>query len=334
MSLDLAARVSAGLPWPDGTPNTLGPRSVILMCSEDDWGDTVRPRLELIYKDHGLTDQQIEECLDKRIHRPKLNVTKGDLTTEVGVALKEDLMRLVKLAETLKDLALIIIDPITNYLQGAKMNSEQEVRQVLMPLVERFITPLNTSAITIGHLNRREKGTDAKQRVMGAAAFYGVARFVYMFGPDKDSEDRFSHVMVQDRGIGAQSIKYRTEVVDQTWDGETSKVVRVVWGEKCDADAQDAVDPITTEEKTQIAEDAKFLTDFLREGAKPAQTVQQAHEQKTGRKVANWDKARRRAKVGSRKIKGQGRHAGWEWYLPAPEQAEFDTLQNNTEATQ
>ncbi len=324
VSLDLAARISAGLPWPDGTPNTMGPRSVILMCSEDDWGDTVRPRLELVYRSHGHTEEQIEETLDTKIHRPKLSVTIGDTTTEVGVALKEDLTRLVKKAETLEDLALVIIDPITNYLQGVKMNSEEEVRQILMPLVEQFITPLKVTVITIGHLNRREKGTEAKARVMGAAAFYGVARFVYMFGPDKELEDKFSHIMVQDRGIGAQSIKYKTEVVDQTWDGETSKVVRVVWGEKCDATGQDAVDPIHSEEKTQITKDAEFLKEFLRDGAKPAPMVQQTHEQMTGRKVANWDRVRERAKVGSRKMKGQGKNSPWEWYLKAPHQAEFD----------
>ncbi|MGB8989437.1 MAG: AAA family ATPase, partial [Candidatus Sulfotelmatobacter sp.] len=248
---------------------------------------------------------------------------------EVGVALKEDLLRLREEAKKYPDLALVIIDPITNYLQGVKMNSEEEVRQVLMPLVEQFITPLNVSAITIGHLNRREKGTEAKARVMGAAAFYGVARFVYMFGPDKDLEDKFAHVMAQDRGVGAASIKYKTEAVDQTWDGETSKVVRVVWGEKCDATGQDAVDPLPSEEKTQITEDAEFLKEFLRDGAKPAQAVQQAHEQKTGRKVANWDKAKRRAKVKARKIKGKGRDAGWEWGLVVPEQAEFDHNQGD-----
>jgi putative DNA primase/helicase len=321
VSLDLAARISSGQPWPDGTPNTMGPRTVILMCSEDDWGDTQRPRLEL----YGAN-------LDNIVLIEATATKEEGNEFEVGVALKEDTLRLRDEAKKYPDLALVIIDPITNYLQGVKMNSEEEVRQVLMPLVEQFITPLNVSVITIGHLNRREKGTDAKARVMGAAAFYGVARFVYMFGPDTELEDKFAHVMVQDRGVGAQSIKYKTEAVDQTWDGETDKVVRVVWGEKCDATGQDAVDPISQEEKTQVSEDAQFLKEFLRDGAKPAQAVQQAHEQKTGRKVANWDKAKRRAKVKAQKIKGQGRSAGWEWGLLAPEQKDMEFDHNQREA--
>ena len=47
VTLDLAARVSAGLPWPDGTENELGPRGVIILAAEDDWSDTIIPRLEL-----------------------------------------------------------------------------------------------------------------------------------------------------------------------------------------------------------------------------------------------------------------------------------------------
>lgn len=44
LTLDLAARVSAGLPWPDGTgPAARG--SVILLSAEDDVADTLVPRL-------------------------------------------------------------------------------------------------------------------------------------------------------------------------------------------------------------------------------------------------------------------------------------------------
>jgi hypothetical protein len=194
-----------------------------------------------------------------------------------------------------------------------------------MPIVERFVTPLRVSVITVGHLNRRERGTEAKSRIMGAAAFYGVARFVYLFGPDDDSDDKFAHVMAQDRGCGAQSIRYRTEVIDQTWDGATSKVVRVVWGGKCEADAQSTVDPLSASEKTQITEDACFLEAFLKAGAKPAQAVEQAHKAAFARECSNWTRVRKRARVKSRQVKGQGKGAGWEWYLPTPEQAEFDT---------
>src|ERR1700723_3772447 len=39
--------ISAGADFPDGAKNTLGPRSVLLLSSEDDPATTIRPRAEL-----------------------------------------------------------------------------------------------------------------------------------------------------------------------------------------------------------------------------------------------------------------------------------------------
>src|SRR5215469_18158325 len=47
VTIDLAARISVGAPWPDGTPNTQGPKSVILLNIEDDLEDTILPRFRL-----------------------------------------------------------------------------------------------------------------------------------------------------------------------------------------------------------------------------------------------------------------------------------------------
>ena len=44
LTCDMAARVSTGQPWPDGTPCDRG--SVLLVTAEDDPGDTIRPRLD------------------------------------------------------------------------------------------------------------------------------------------------------------------------------------------------------------------------------------------------------------------------------------------------
>lgn len=313
LSVDLAARISAGLPWPDNTPNTMGPRTVILMSSEDDYADTIRPRLELAGANL------------KKIKRVKQTVTRKDATqTEVSFALKTDLERLIGEALKIPDLALVIIDPITNYLAGVNMNREDEVREILMQVVDNLVTPLRVSVMTIGHLNKRERGTDPKDRVMGARAFYGVARFVYFCGDDEDApaEDKHSHVMTQDRGVGAQAIKYRTEAVDQTWAGQTSKVVRIVWGKKCNADAQSTVDQLSKGDKRLSAESAAFIREVLKSGKKPAQEVQDQHKKALGRDCTDWTRARRLANVGTIK---EG--SSWFWYIKSEETApiEFDS---------
>ncbi|MFQ5463785.1 MAG: AAA family ATPase, partial [Phycisphaerae bacterium] len=51
LTLDMAARISTGAPWPDSreTPNPAG--GVILLSAEDDPGDTIRPRLDAAHAD-------------------------------------------------------------------------------------------------------------------------------------------------------------------------------------------------------------------------------------------------------------------------------------------
>ena len=46
VTLDMAARISNGVPWPD-SPTVPNPRgSVVLLSAEDDLADTIRPRLD------------------------------------------------------------------------------------------------------------------------------------------------------------------------------------------------------------------------------------------------------------------------------------------------
>src|SRR5216683_4844045 len=107
VTLDLTARVTTGADWPDGTPNTLGPRSVILMASEDDWADTIMPRLKLAGADM------------RKVFRFVSTVSKDDSVVDVSTRLDTDLEDLKKQIASLPDVVLVVIDPITNYL-GSK----------------------------------------------------------------------------------------------------------------------------------------------------------------------------------------------------------------------
>src|SRR5262249_29966634 len=46
VAFDLAARVTEGAVWPDGMPNTHGPRDVLVLSAEDAADYTIRPRIE------------------------------------------------------------------------------------------------------------------------------------------------------------------------------------------------------------------------------------------------------------------------------------------------
>jgi putative DNA primase/helicase len=256
LTCDLAARISRGAEWPDKAANTLGPRSVILLAAEDDPSDTIRPRLEQAGAD--LT----------KIHQVKATVKTEQSASEKMLALSTDLAALLTAARTIKDLALIVIDPITNYLgAGVKMNQEEDVRAVLMPLA-LGAKDLCITALTVGHFNKREHGTESLQRIMGAAAFHGVARFIYLVGADPEDTDKFAHVLVQRRGGDAPSLRYKTFAKPVEWLGKVSSVVGVEWRGVSQATAQDAVDPELSREKSTVEKAGEELAAILKDGKK------------------------------------------------------------------
>jgi hypothetical protein len=302
--VDLCARVSIGAAWPDGTPNLLGPRSVILLNVEDDLEDTILPRYRLAGGD-----------------KTKLFYVKGTRVvdgTERGVILAEDMLRLEILARSIPDLALIGIDPATNYLGSLKMNAEEQVRAMLTPLAV-LAGKLDIVAITIGHFNRREAGTDVLHRLMGAAAFSGVARAVYTFGPDPDEESKYCHVMTVARGCGGEgpALKYRTELVqDKCPDGSPTEVIRVIWTGTSQATAEDTVNPASQKDKGQEAEAAEMLHALLRDGKRPAtECTELLKAEGYDLEVLNAGRVRRKAGVESKKFQGD-RH--YSWHLPRP----------------
>jgi putative DNA primase/helicase len=300
---DLAARISRGAAWPDGTPNTIGPRSVILLTAEDDPSDTIKPRLELAGAD------------TSKIYRLRMTVRDALSAYEKMLSLSTDLDKLIETAHTLKDLALISIDPITNYLgANVKITLEEEVRPILMPLA-LATAELKVTTVTVGHLNRRERGTEALHRLMGAAAFGGIARFIYLVGADPEDCDRHAHVLVQRRGVDAPSLRYRTFQKNVEWEGETSDVIGVEWRGKSSATAEDVVDPRGNDEKSAIARAGEALADILKKGRLPSKKAQ-ALLKDAGHdpEKLNVTRVLRAARADSKKFEGETHYS---WYLPS-----------------
>jgi hypothetical protein len=303
LSLDLIARTTSGADWPDGSKNTLGPRSVILLAGEDNCADTIRPRLELAGA--GLS----------RVFNVRCTVGKGQERHEILLALDRDVHQLAAQARKIPDLAGLYADPITNYLGKVQMKLEEEVRaRLLMPLAA-LAAELNICIVTIGHLNRRDRGTSPLQRIMGAAAFHGVARYIYFVGPDPDDDDKFSHILVQQRGGNAPSLRYRTIVKPMTWDGETSDVVQIEWRGVSGATSQDAVDPQQGAEKSATDKAAKDLINILKSGRVAAVEAQQLLKD-AGHDVEklNWTRVHRKAHVGTDRFDGERFYS---WFLKA-----------------
>ena len=307
VTVDLAARISVGAAWPDGTASDLGPRSVILLNIEDDLEDTILPRFRLAGGDK------------RRLYYVKgTRVPTDEKPLERGVVLAADMEHLAKLARDVPDLGLIAIDPITNYLGGAKMNAEEDVRSILTPITN-LAAELGIVAITVGHFNRREKGTDPLHRMMGAAAFSGVARAVYAFGPDPEEESKFCHVMTVVRSCGGEgsALRYRTELVTENRaDSFSTEIIRVSWMGTSQASAEDVVDSISSSEKTREQEAALVLKNILREGRKSsAQCIELLKAEGYDLEKMNSGRVRKKAGADSKRFSGDRFYS---WYLKSP----------------
>src|SRR5215467_2665340 len=169
VSLDLAARVSAGKPWPDETPNTHGSSTVIVLTAEDDLGYTVRPRIEAAGGDVSRI-KVVNQCIAK----PTLSLTKSlDW-------LKQEIEQ--------SGVMLLVIDPLSAYMPGVDCFKDNEVRSHLAPFVQ-LTQKHGVTVLAIVHMSKNiERG--ALQRVLGSTAFVALARATFMVSLDPEDEDR------------------------------------------------------------------------------------------------------------------------------------------------
>jgi hypothetical protein len=173
-TLDAAARVSTGTPWPDGAECVRG--SVLLACAEDDPADTIAPRLLACGADMS------------RIHVVDgIDVRAGDEVHDRPWTLGETRALLATL-DALEDVRLLVIDPVGSFLGGGTdSHRDTEVRSALMPLVHA-VRERDIALLIVAH-TRKGGGGGADERAMGSRAFVGLARAVHHVIRDKPDDE-------------------------------------------------------------------------------------------------------------------------------------------------
>jgi hypothetical protein len=233
----------------------------------------------------------------------------------MGLALDHDIRLLCDMARSINDLGIIVIDPISNYLGKMKMNDEGDVRSILKPLVV-LADELQVEILTVGHVNKSDS-KDARERMMGAAAFVGVARSVFAFGKDDEVLDtekaKYSHIMTPVRGEMCDAFKYHTEVVEKEYTGGVkSKIVRVVWDGRSKANSEAAMTHTSQKDNSATKEAAEMIRGFLRGGKQTASKCIAFMEQ-GGIEVKKLNTTRICKLAGVEKDQRDG---AWYWFLP------------------
>jgi putative DNA primase/helicase len=179
VALDIAARVSRGLDWPDGGVAPVG--DVLVLSAEDNAADTIRPRADALGADVA------------RIHVLSAVHTEGTATDQDRpFSLVTDLPQL-EAGIVATGAIVAVVDPVSAYL-GMTVDSYKDahVRAVLGPLAA-LAERQHIAVLGVMHLSKAGDKR-AIYRALGSVAFVAAARLV--FAVAEHPEDKEQRVLV------------------------------------------------------------------------------------------------------------------------------------------
>lgn len=230
-TLDVAGRLSTGIPFPDGAKCEQG--DSLILTAEDDPGDTIRPRLDALEanlsKVHFLHckvspsgAQDIPSLLDGDIFKDAIDQIRGKGGNP----------------------RLLVIDPLEGFLDGADAHKNAEVRSALMPIV-RLARKEGFAVLGVQHLNKG--GGSPSYRVGGSIAFTALARAAWIFGKDQEDPDRRLFLCLKNNlGKDNSGLEYR--VVEAA-----NGAPRISWGGPADDDIRTVLSQERTSREDRVA---------------------------------------------------------------------------------
>jgi putative DNA primase/helicase len=303
LALLMAAAVTTGGRWPDGTAAAKG--KVVIWSGEDDPADTIVPRLAASGADceRVFVVENVIENGEKRAFDPARDI--------------EPLSRAIEAAG---EVVLLIVDPIVNAVAGDS-HKNGETRRGLQPLVD-LANSIGAALLGVTHFSKGTSGRDPIERITGSVAFGALARVVMVAAQNQAAEDgtggrcilaRAKSNIGPSQGGFAYSLKttpmpYRCDIV----------VSIAEWGQRIEGTARDMLAVAEAEpEKDEggaLKEAKEFLIDLLADGPKPAKECK-AEAKEAGLSLDTVKRAK--AKLGIKSVKSGFNKEGWRWELPA-----------------
>src|SRR3989344_35579 len=298
----VATAVSKGGAWPvDNVP--LAPiGDVILLSAEDDAADTIKPRLEAAGAD----------CT--RVHTLQaIREMKPDGSpSERMFSLKRDISALEEMLGTLPQCKVVIVDPISAYLDDTDSHRNAAVRGLLAPLAA-LASKRRAAIIAVDHLNKNSAEKNSLYRAGGSLGFVAAARAVYIVSKDQDKSERRLLVPIKNN-IAKENTGLAYTVI-----GDNNKTPVIVW--EPDPVSITASEVLATLESEEERTDTNWAVMVLRHvlsgGAMTAPEVFKECKQ-AGLSEKQVRRAGKKLEITPRKI---GFSSGWMWEVPKREDA-------------
>jgi len=303
LALALAATVTTGGKWPDGV---LGgePGNVVVWSGEDDYADTIKPRLAAAGADMG------------RVFFVK-SVMDPNTTDAVPFDPARDIPELENAVQEVGGVALMLIDPIVSAVTG-DMHRANDVRRSLQSLVN-LAEAQRCAVLGITHFSKGTDGASPQSRVIGSQAFAALARTVLVAAKQEGTDTRVLARAKNNLGLDDGGVGYSIEPTLVA----SIHTTRALWGDVIEGTAREILgtveQPSTAD--TQL-EDAKlFLADLLADGPLTAKQIK-ADVGGAGHSWATIRRAQKALGVISNRQSEPGRRGGGEWVWALPKQPE------------
>jgi len=286
---DVAARLTRGLPWPDGQRAPTG--AVVILTCEDGIADTVRPRIERQGGDAAL------------VFMLRAVRVEGQ---ECPFNFERDLAALEQALMQTRAIALVV-DPISAYLGAKDSYKDAEIRGLLAPLAA-LAEKYRVAIIAILHLTKAAQ-RKVLLRAQGSIAFVAQARTVLAVAEHRDVPGRRLLVSPKNNyGEKAPALAFRIGESGLTWDEG------IVQGT---AETLLAVDePETRSDRRERDDAVTFLRQLLRDG--PASSKQAMADAKAnGISQRTLWRAKSELGIEAERATTQGGKAAWFWMPPS-----------------
>jgi len=250
LSLSMAATVTTGGAWADGSPSPVG--EVIIVTGEDSLNDTIVPRLMAAGAD-----------ITKVFSLQMINTTDDAGKPVRKIFTLADIPNLKRELLHYPNCKLVIIDPISSFMDDADTHRDADVRSLLTPL-QYLAEQSNVAILMIGH-SSKARGIKATAKVNGSVAFINASRSAFIVAKDCNSDNMvMAHCKCNLAKI-QPSLAYKVvPAIVESEDGDipTSKIE---WLGVTYTTADEAV--AASESIPTKREDAKeFLQDILSDG--------------------------------------------------------------------
>jgi len=304
IALALAATVTTGGRWPDGTQSVAG--NVVIWSGEDDPADTLIPRLALSGADlsrvYFIAD--IRDGGERRSFDPARDM--------------EPLRR--KLVE-IGCVRLLIVDPIVSAISGDS-HKNAEVRRGLQPLVD-LAASMRCALLGITHFSKGTFLRDPVERLTGSLAFGALARVVLVAAKHQEEGEDGRTVRIFCRAksnIGPDNGGFEYDLHQaelKTHPGIFAS--SVLWGEAVKGSARELLEMADTPNNDggALAEAKRFLSEQLANGPVPSKTIK-ADAEEAGHTRATIRRAQKL--LGIEAVKS-GMKGEWFWQMPGQEAA-------------